>query len=129
VNVPVVQEPADEPLPVFLVTDVQVTLTAEVATVAQPVKAVETVPTFRVHAVPLEPPVTFHVTVAVELPAILLPGLFAANVIVPGVAVMLDTVPVAHSIPAAKKIIAVAGRIRTFRILTSPDLKSRYFCS
>lgn len=64
---------------------VQLTLTAEVGTVVQPVKFDAVVPTLKVQGLPLLL-IMVNVTVALELPAMLLPGLFAANVMVDGVA-------------------------------------------
>jgi hypothetical protein len=95
VNVPEVQPPA--PLPLTMVEEVQLTVTAEVGTVLQPVKFEVVVPTFKVQGSPADEPVTLQETVAVELPVMALvlplPGLFAAKVMVAGVALMLLTVP------------------------------------
>lgn len=63
------------------------TPTAETGTVLQPVKAVEFAATLRVQVFPLAPPLIFQLTVALELPATALPGLFAVNWMVAGDAV------------------------------------------
>jgi hypothetical protein len=66
--------------------EVQLTLTADSGTVAQPMKLEEVAPTVKVHVRPFCPLVIFQATVATEPPAMLLPGLFAVNGIVLGVA-------------------------------------------
>ena len=73
-------------MPVTL-AELQVTPTAEAGTVVQPVKVAEFAATLNVHVLPLAPPLIFQLTVAVELPATVLPGLLAANWMVAGVAV------------------------------------------
>ena len=66
--------------------DVHLTLTADSGTVAQPLKLDELAPTVKVHVCPFFPWVIFQATVATEPPAMVLPGLFAVNGIVLGVA-------------------------------------------
>jgi hypothetical protein len=71
--------------------ELQETPTAEASTVVHPVKAVEFAYTLKVQVLPLAPPVVVHPTVAVELPATALPGSFAVNWMVAGVAVIALT--------------------------------------
>jgi len=95
VNIPEVQLPA--PLPLTIEAEEQLTVTAEVGTVVQPVKFDAVAPTFKVHGSLADEPVTVQATVAVELPAmglaVPLPGLFAAKVMTSGVTLMLPTAP------------------------------------
>jgi hypothetical protein len=68
--------------------ELQVAPTAVAGTVLHPVKVVEFAATLKVHVRPLAPPLIFHCTVALELPATALPGRLAANVMVAGVALI-----------------------------------------
>jgi hypothetical protein len=77
--------------------ELQETPTAEAGTVVHPVKVAEFAYTLKVHVLPLAPPLMLHPTVALELPATALPGLFAVNWRVAGVAVSPLT-PVANGI-------------------------------
>jgi len=69
--------------------ELQETPTAEAGTVVHPVKVAEFAYTLKVHVLPLAPPLMLHPTVAVELPAtgVPVPGWFAVNWMVAGVAV------------------------------------------
>ena len=71
--------------------EVHLTLTADAGTVTQPLKLGEVVPALKVHIFPLLPWVIFQATVATVLPAMVLPGLFAVNGTVLGVALNMLT--------------------------------------
>ena len=72
--------------PPFTDAETHLKLMADAGTVVQPLSVGELAPTLRVHLSPLRPCVIFQLIIATESPATVLPGLFAINEIVLGVA-------------------------------------------